>query len=77
MRLGRIVNKNNIFRQIRMISSNPEATVLLKHNGAVANVTLNRPKALNALEPSMVNIMNDMLHSWNNDDNWLSCLCNL
>ena len=51
-----------------MISSNPEATVLLKHNGAVANVTLNRPKALNALEPSMVNIMNDMLHSWNNDD---------
>ncbi len=45
-----------------------EAEILLEHRGAVGLITLNRPKALNALTQGMVTAMQAQLLAWARDD---------
>lgn len=42
--------------------------VLLSTSGAVARVTLNRPRAINALSHEMVRLISAALDAWRNDD---------
>ncbi|MDB5453503.1 MAG: enoyl-CoA hydratase/isomerase family protein [Caulobacteraceae bacterium] len=44
-----------------------EAEVLVKVEGAVGRLTLNRPKAIHALTQNMCQIMTDALVAWRND----------
>lgn len=45
-----------------------EAEVLFERRGAVGFITLNRPKALNALTHNMAVLMTAQLHDWAKDD---------
>jgi enoyl-CoA hydratase/carnithine racemase len=45
-----------------------EAEVLLGQRGAVGLITLNKPKAMNALSLSMVRTMEPQLDAWAGDD---------
>ena len=50
-------------------NSNTESMILHDKVGQVAIITLNRPKALNALVPSMTHDINHALESWKNSAN--------
>lgn len=45
-----------------------EATVLLRVDGALAHATLNRPRAINALDHEMVRAFADALTAWEKDE---------
>ena len=45
-----------------------DATVLLRVNGALAHATLNRPRAINALDHGMVLAFADALTTWEKDE---------
>lgn len=45
-----------------------DATVLLRVEGALARATLNRPRAINALDHAMVRTFADALTSWEKDE---------
>lgn len=47
---------------------NDEAEVLLEERGRVGLITLNKPKALNALSLAMIQAMEPRLHAWAADD---------
>ncbi|MGW5876217.1 enoyl-CoA hydratase/isomerase family protein [Nocardiopsis terrae] len=45
-----------------------EATVLLRVHGSLARATLNRPRAINALDHGMVRVLADALTAWEKDE---------
>jgi enoyl-CoA hydratase len=44
-----------------------QATVVASHTGRVGHILLNRPKALNALDLSMIHACTDILNTWRED----------
>ena len=44
-----------------------ETTVILRRQGRIGRITLNRPKALNALDPSMMDRIGAALANWRDD----------
>ena len=46
----------------------PEATVLLRVDGTLARATLNRPRAINALDHDMVRVLATALTAWEKDE---------
>jgi enoyl-CoA hydratase len=44
------------------------AQVLVRREGALGRLTLNRPEALNALGPAMIRALADALEAWEHDD---------
>ncbi|MFN3495033.1 MAG: enoyl-CoA hydratase/isomerase family protein [Hydrogenophaga sp.] len=52
--------------------SSPEQTVIAEVQGRVGLITLNRPKALNALSLGMIRWITDALLSWKNNDQVLA-----
>ncbi|MEU3017098.1 enoyl-CoA hydratase/isomerase family protein [Nocardiopsis sp. NPDC007018] len=49
-------------------ASPDDATVLLRVEGALARATLNRPRAINALDHGMVRVLADALTDWEKDE---------
>ncbi|MCW2771430.1 MAG: 3-hydroxyisobutyryl-CoA hydrolase [Aeromicrobium sp.] len=49
-------------------STDPEPTVLVERRGRLGVLTLNRPRAINALDLPMVRIMQEALDAWAADD---------
>ena len=47
--------------------SDSEPTVVTARQGRIGRITLNRPRALNALDPSMIAAIADALASWRDD----------
>lgn len=44
-----------------------EATVIIRRQGRAGRITLNRPQALNALDPTMLHDIRDALNIWRDD----------
>lgn len=53
----------------RMLSSTQQAEVLFETKGNKGIITLNRPKALNALNLEMIRLIYPQLKKWENDRN--------
>lgn len=51
-----------------MTDNNPDAKVLVRVEGKTGVLELNRPKALNSLDPDMIDLIDDALKAWKNDD---------
>lgn len=51
----------------RPVQPPPEPTIIARRQGRIGRITLNRPRALNALDHAMIRVLGDVLRSWQHD----------